>query len=258
MTFSMAHRTVAPECWINCLARSARRGVPRDLRLLNFWNGKCPDRSNCFGRIYAAQSRRCAWPSWGGRREFFLRLAARWAGFVWHEGFSRWTGIHSVSNQTRAAFSGWGGRRIIAAMYLTGCRRKRRSMPGGKPILHHFERDRLAALLRFVSQSSRLNRGMRTMSLRGGSGGGLACSACSLQCHHRHDAPISVRAGFRAGELSAACRTLMDLREERSGLFSHLLWRGRKPDETSPSRAVDWPDCVGYRPPPTRDSCDYL
>jgi hypothetical protein len=227
MTWSLAHRIVAPE-WLDQLPPQDPRAMEsrRDLRLLNF----CMGNARTLRTVLAGLGRtgpplRLA-ELGAGDGTFCLRLARSlgrpWAGTKVFLVDRR----PSVSTETRAAFAaaGWTVEIVAADVFDW--------LPAQAPLdvlvanlfLHHFEPDALAALLRLMSRSSRsivaceprrcvfaLTFG-RMIRL-------LGCNAVT-----RHDAPISVRAGFRASELSAAWPAAQwKLREERAGLFSHLF-----------------------------------
>lgn len=90
--------------------------------------------------------------------------------------------------------------------------------------LHHFEEARLRMLLAMASR--RCDRFVGLEPLR--SHFTLACSYCLgfLGCNRvtRHDAPVSVRAGFRAGEMARMWpATGWCLNDRRFGLFSQIL-----------------------------------
>ena len=91
--------------------------------------------------------------------------------------------------------------------------------------LHHFEAARLAELLRLVSQRAKLfialepRRGARPLL--------FSRLLWAVGCNRvtRHDAPVSVRAGFAGNELSVLWpdRQGWRLAEQRTGAFSHLF-----------------------------------
>ena len=96
--------------------------------------------------------------------------------------------------------------------------------------LHHFPDPPLAELLRLASGSARLVMALeprRSWCARLG-GGLLWAIGCGPVT--RHDAGISIRAGFADGELSALWpdRKNWHLTERSAGLFSHLFIARRK------------------------------
>jgi hypothetical protein len=96
--------------------------------------------------------------------------------------------------------------------------------------LHHFPDPPLAELLGLAGGSARLvialePRRSRLARLGGGLLWAIGCGPVT-----RHDAAISVRAGFAGGELSACWpdRKNWHLTERSAGLFSHLFIARRK------------------------------
>jgi 2-polyprenyl-3-methyl-5-hydroxy-6-metoxy-1,4-benzoquinol methylase len=223
----MPHRAVAPE-WLDQLSPQDPQAVEsrRDLRLLNFWMGNVRTiRTALAGLCRAGSPMRLA-ELGAGDGIFFLRVARS----LGRPGPGAKVFLvdrrPSVSNRTRAdlAQMGWAVEIIAADVFDW--------LPASEPFdamianlfLHHFEPDDLAALLRLMSQSSRSI--VACEPRRGAPALAAGCMLRLLGCNAvtRHDAPISVRAGFRANELSAAWPVPQwKLREERAGLFSHLF-----------------------------------
>jgi len=91
--------------------------------------------------------------------------------------------------------------------------------------VHHFDSARLSALLRMVSQHAKLFIALEPRR----AAWPLFCSrqlwAAGCNGVTRHDAAVSVRAGFTGNELSALWRDWHGWRltERRAGLFSHLF-----------------------------------
>ena len=96
--------------------------------------------------------------------------------------------------------------------------------------LHHFQRENLQRLLELASQASDL---FIACEPRRGVWPQLAASLVRvIGCNHvtRHDAVVSVRAGFRNRELTALWpdRTNWQVEERSAGLFSHLFVARRR------------------------------
>ena len=96
--------------------------------------------------------------------------------------------------------------------------------------LHHFEPENLQRLLDLASQASDL---FIACEPRRGLSPQLAASLVRLiGCNHvtRHDAVVSVRAGFRDRELTALWRepSRWQIEERNAGLFSHLFVTRRR------------------------------
>jgi SAM-dependent methyltransferase len=97
--------------------------------------------------------------------------------------------------------------------------------------LHHFEPERLAAMLALVARRAQVfvagaprRSGLALAGAR--ALGVIGCNDVS-----RHDAVVSVRAGFSGGEISALWPRSGEwsLKEEARGLFSHLFVARRTP-----------------------------
>jgi Methyltransferase domain len=96
--------------------------------------------------------------------------------------------------------------------------------------LHHFSAPALAELLQLAARSARA-----VIAVEPRRGKWSFCSSrmlWALGCNAitRHDAPVSVRAGFTGSELSALWPDIQNWRltERRAGLFSHLFIAQRK------------------------------
>lgn len=141
-----------------------------------------------------------------------------------------------VSDTTRETFerSGW---RIEAAtsdvlQWLTGAPRHEDTVMIANLFLHHFEDAPLRALLEQVSRRAELvvacePRRDRLTLQASRLVGWIGCNAVT-----RHDAPISVRAGFADRELSALWPAGGDWHTEEgsTGPFSHhfVAWHGTR------------------------------
>jgi len=97
--------------------------------------------------------------------------------------------------------------------------------------LHHFTPEHLRHMLHALSRQT--SRFIAIEPRRTRLGWFLARGLRWIGCHAvtRHDAPISVRAGFRDSELSQLWPTsaTWSLAERRSGLFSHLFVARKHP-----------------------------
>ena len=133
----------------------------------------------------------------------------------------------TVSVETLAAFAalGWPAEAVVADVFDW-----LRTFDTGQVVianlfLHHFEAARLAELFRLISQRAKLF--IATEPSR--APWPLFCSRWlwAIGCNDvtRHDAAVSVRAGFSGDELSALWpdRQNWRLMEHRAGAFSHLF-----------------------------------
>jgi hypothetical protein len=91
--------------------------------------------------------------------------------------------------------------------------------------LHHFEDARLAGLLRTISQRAKLFIAIEPHRFRYAYPCGRLLWLIGCNAVTRHDAEVSVRAGFIRRELSALWPDNQNwqLTERRAGLFSHLF-----------------------------------
>ncbi len=130
-----------------------------------------------------------------------------------------------VSADTLAAFAqcGWRAEPVVADVFSWP------QMEGDIVVvnlfLHHFEDAQLAELLRLISQRARLFIALEPRRARWP----LFCSrllwAIGCNAVTRHDAVVSVRAGFSGNELSSLWpdKTNWHLQEQPVGAFSHLF-----------------------------------
>ena len=132
-----------------------------------------------------------------------------------------------VSSRTRAGFSKMGAKlRVDEADVFEWLER-----PGpavhlvmANLFLHHFEDEPLRRMLSLVARRARLFVACETRRSAFALAGARMLGAIGCNDVTRHDAAVSVRAGFRDGEISALWPPgPWSLREERRGLFSHLF-----------------------------------
>ena len=131
----------------------------------------------------------------------------------------------NVSIETLAAFSklGWHAEAVVADVFdwpqTSG------EIVIANLFLHHFENERLTELLRVISKRAKLFVAIepRRASLPLFFSRLLWAIGCNGVT--RHDAVVSVRAGFSGKELSALWpdKQNWELTERRAGLFSHLF-----------------------------------
>lgn len=138
----------------------------------------------------------------------------------------------NVSAQTRSAFRrlGWHAETVVADVFDWSPADKSRQVVVANLFLHHFEDARLAELLGKISQNAKLfvaiePQRFRLASLVGPLLGLIGCNAVT-----RHDAVISIRAGFTGQEISALWPDKINwqLTECRAGRFSHVFIARRK------------------------------
>jgi hypothetical protein len=133
----------------------------------------------------------------------------------------------NVSAETLAAFAalGWRAEAIVADVFDWLQTSGAREVVIANLFLHHFADTRLAELLRLISQRTKLFIAIEPRRAPWP----LFCSRLlwAVGCSDvtRHDAMVSVRAGFSGNELSAFWpdKQNWQLKERRTGAFSHLF-----------------------------------
>jgi hypothetical protein len=132
-----------------------------------------------------------------------------------------------VSDETFAAFAahGWPAQVVTADVFDWLQTAGDRGVVIANLFLHHFDGVRLTELLRLISQRTKLFIALEPRR----ASWPLFCSRMLwvIGCNDvtRHDAVVSVRAGFSGHELSAlwSDRQNWRLTEQRAGAFSHLF-----------------------------------
>lgn len=226
MTASLAHRIVAPE-WLDELSPGDPEaiGSRRDLRRLNFWMGNARTMRRAIAESDLAGSVARMAELGAGDGNFLLSTVGGLAGNPGRKVYLV-DRRPSVSSETIQRIKKAGWELEIAAADVFDWLPGQRSLDLviANLFLHHFENDALADLLRLVSERAKVLIACepRRAALPLAAGRMLRLLGCNGVT--RHDAPISVRAGFRGTELSAAWPARgWKLREERAGLFTHLF-----------------------------------
>jgi hypothetical protein len=224
-------RVVEPE-WLDELPADDPRAMRsrRDLRRVNAWMGHAA----IMARALAAHGRpqpRTIVDLGAGDGTFMLRIARRLG----------WRGCRAilvdrqdiVRGETRAGFGaiGWTAETIAADVfdYLARTPRPAADVTICNLFLHHFHDDALRRLLALAAPCAPLFvacEPRRGTLARAGSRflWAIGCNEVS-----RHDAAVSVRAGFRGAELSAMWpkSQAWELRERAAGLFTHCFVAAR-------------------------------
>lgn len=138
----------------------------------------------------------------------------------------------NVSAKTRRAFAeaGWRAETIVADVFdwsQDGCAKH---VVIANLFLHHFENERLAELLGKISLNAKLFVAIEPRRLAWPAFVGKLLWFIGCNEVTRHDAVVSIRAGFFGNELSVLWpdKTNWQLTERRAGLFSHLFIARRK------------------------------
>lgn len=132
-----------------------------------------------------------------------------------------------VTPETFAAFakSGWRAEAVVADVFDWEASGAARQVIIANLFLHHFADDRLAELLRLVSTRAKLFIALEPRRAVGPLLFSHLLWAIGCNAVTRHDAPVSVRAGFSGDEISALWPDKKNWRltEKSAGAFSHLF-----------------------------------
>jgi len=133
----------------------------------------------------------------------------------------------NVSAETLVAFAalGWRAEAVVADVFQW----PKTSPPGGAVIanlfLHHFENASLETLLHLISQRTNLFIALEPRRSGWSEFGSRLLWLIGCNDVTRHDALVSVRAGFSGNELSRLWpdKQNWQMKEQRAGAFSHLF-----------------------------------
>ena len=230
------NRNVEPE-WLDQLPAEDPDAIAsrRDLRMLNL----CMGNACVVARAVASTRRKHEWPRvvelGAGDGHFMLQVAQR-LGPSWRGTRALLVDRHrAMGRETREGFTAvsWRLEAVQADIFdwLESHEIAADDIVIANLFAHHFDEVQLTALLRGVAggaQAFIAAEPWRSLCSLGFSKlvGMLGCNRVT-----RHDAPSSVRAGFREKELSRLWpdTTGWRLEERRAGAFSHLFVARRKP-----------------------------
>jgi hypothetical protein len=138
----------------------------------------------------------------------------------------------NISPETLTAFArfGWRAEAIVANAFDWSPATSADEAVVANLFLHHFEDERLAELLRKISQNAKLFVAIEPRRSARPSVAGKLLRLIGCNDVTRHDAVVSIRAGFDGEEISALWpdRKNWQLTERRAGLFSHLFIARRR------------------------------
>jgi hypothetical protein len=180
--------------------------------LQNNWNGRKPNQITELG---------------AGDGNFLLRVAQKIAPTLPDVKATLLDLQENVAIETLVDFAalGWRAEAVVADVFDWPPTFDAGEVVVANLFLHHFEDGPLSELLRLISQSAKLFIALEPRRTPGP----LVCSHLlwALGCNDvtRHDAAVSMRAGFVGGELSALWpdKQNWQLTEQRAGVFSHLF-----------------------------------
>jgi hypothetical protein len=199
----------------------------RDLRRVNAWMRNHTIMANALQTGLNGQTPKQIIELGAGDGHFLLRVAKKVA--------PRWPDVNMtlldhqkiVEPQTLAAFAplGWRAEAVVADVFDWLQTPAPANVIVANLFLHHFGDARLAELLRAIAGRTRLFVAIEPRRERWP--GFFSRLLWAIGCNPvtRHDATVSIRAGFSDNELSALWPVGNDwqLTERRTGLFSHLF-----------------------------------
>lgn len=197
----------------------------RDLRRVNWWMRHPAIMARALQNNFSARPPRQITELGAGDGNFLLQVARK----------INLSNVHAtlldlqknVSAETLAAFSqlGWRAEVVVADVFDWPQTSGAGEAVIANLFLHHFADARLAVLLQKISERTKLFIAVepRRVALARVCGGLLWLIGCNDVT--RHDAVVSVRAGFFGDELSALWPDKQNWRltERRAGPFSHLF-----------------------------------
>lgn len=221
-------RIVQPEL-LDTLAPDDPRAVRsrRDLQRVNAWMRHHVIMADALQKNVSDHAPKKITELGAGDGNFLLRVAEKIS--------PSWPDIHTalldlqknVSAETLAAFSklGWRAEAVVANVFNWPQTSNPDEVVIANLFLHHFEDARLAELLRLISRRAKVFIALEPRRAPWP----LFCSRLlrAIGCNDvtRHDAVVSVRAGFSGRELSSLWpdKNNWQLTEKSAGAFSHLF-----------------------------------
>jgi hypothetical protein len=216
-------RLVAPELLDTLLPDDPRAARSRrDLRRINSCMGNHRIMAKALKEFFPDAPKQIA-ELGAGDGEFLLRVAQK----------TNWQNVgatlldrqKNVTAQTLAAFSkhGWRAEAVVADIFEWP--ESPAEIAVANLFLHHFENEPLKELLRIISQRTKLFVALEPRRAPLPLLFSLMLWAIGCNDVTRHDAVVSVRAGFSGDELSALWpdKNNWQLTEQAVGAFSHLF-----------------------------------
>ena len=223
-------RCVEPE-WLDELPPQDPRAIRsrHDLQRVNCWMQQIGIMQRALTGCCGQRAPRALLELGAGDGTFMLRLARRLA--------PHWKKIkvvlidrqNIVSDETREGFKalGWEAETITADVFdfLAQARYQAVDVITANLFLHHFEREKLTQLLLQAARITDLFVACEPRRAALALTGSRLLWAIGCNAVSRHDAIVSVRAGFAGQELSTLWpeQTNWRLREQTAGLFTHCF-----------------------------------
>jgi hypothetical protein len=221
------NRVVAAE-WLDGLPVSDRRAIHsrRDLRRVNYWMGNPSRVKDALRRVFCDSPPRRLAELGAGDGTFLLRVAQSLG--------TRWPAVEvtlidrqpAISSAVRRGIeqAGWSAEVVTGDVFDWLKTEQRFDCLIANLFVHHFHSDALARLLTLASRRAAAFVACEPRRSPAGLLTGRLLWLLGCNSVTRHDAPISVRAGFRGTELSSIWPGGdWRLEEGPAGLFSHLF-----------------------------------
>jgi hypothetical protein len=223
-------RRIEPE-WLDELPAEDPRAMRsrRDLQRVNSWMLQAGIVERILTRFCGGENPRSLLELGGGDGTFMLRLARRLS--------PRWPAVsvtlldrqNIVEDRTRDAFArlGWNLQVVVADVFefLERDPPHEAAIVTANLFLHHFSATQLVTLFSRIAERTRLFVGCEPRRSAFALGGSRMLWAIGCNDVSRHDAVVSVRAGFSGSELSELWPRDRgwQLVERPAGLFSHAF-----------------------------------
>lgn len=225
-------RTVEPE-WLDELPENDPGAVRsrHDLRRVNFLMGNAGILADRLGRLSSDEFPRRMVELGAGDGTFALRVAAKLAGRTKKVELTLVDRQNLVRSETTEAFLrlGWRTKFVRSDVFEFLSRVEPVDCIFANLFLHHFQGEQLSLLLRLMAEKTRMFAACEPYRSTVGIGGTKLLGLIGCNAVTRHDATISVRAGFRGRELSALWPDVgkWKIEEGAAGWFSHAFVANR-------------------------------
>jgi hypothetical protein len=207
----------------------------RDLRRINAWMGHPGIMARALKNASGRQTVRRIAELGAGDGHFLLGVAGRLRGLWPDAGATLVDRLDVLDPKARGEFERLGWRVQVetaeAAEWLQQVPPDRTQAIISNLFFHHFETEQLAELLRLAAEAAGVVIALEPRRSWLARLGGRLLWVIGCSPLTRHDANISIRAGFTGHELSALWpdKENWELIERPAGLFSHLFVARRKP-----------------------------